>query len=278
MADIGKLNNLEIIKEVDFGVYLDGGEHGEILMPEKYVPENSKVGDIVEVFVYLDSNDTIIATKEKPLAMTGEFASLEVVAVNNTGVFLSWGLIKDLLVPYREQKYTMEVGRSYIVYVYHDTESNRIAATTKLDKFIEKDTSELNDGDKVDLLVFEKTELGYKAIINKKYSGIIYKNEVFQKLKKGMQIEGFIKNIREDGKIDLCLQKPGYESIDKLSENILIILKEKGGSLKISDKSSPEEISQHFGISKKSFKKAIGSLYKKKIITIENDEIKLQTL
>ncbi|MBI4826692.1 MAG: GntR family transcriptional regulator [Nitrospirae bacterium] len=275
MADIGRLNELRVVKEVDFGVYLDGKDLGEILLPLRYVPENCKVDDMLEVFIYLDSEDRIIATTEKPFAMVNDFALLKVVAVNSAGAFLDWGLPKDLLVPYSEQRPVMKEGESYVVRIYLDLNSNRLAASSKLDKFLNDDSGDLKPGQEVELLICEQTGLGWKAIVNNSHWGVLYDNEIFQPLNKGQRIKGFIKKIRDDKKIDLCLQKPGYEKVDDISETIIAALKEQGGFIPVTDKSSPEIIYKLFGISKKTYKKAIGAIYKKKLITIENDGIKL---
>ncbi|MEZ5199446.1 MAG: S1-like domain-containing RNA-binding protein [Bacteroidales bacterium] len=276
MVEIGRINNLRVVKEVDFGVYLDGGDMGEILLPQKYVvPEDYEKTGFLDVFIYLDSEDRLIATTEKPFAKVGEFAFLKVAAVNKYGAFLDWGLPKDLLVPFREQKQNMEEGKSYVVYIYVDNESQRIAASAKVDKFLDLTPIEYVDGEEVDLMIYSETDIGFKAIINRAHWGILYKNEVFQKLKTGDAVKGYIKKIRDDNKIDLSLQKTGFELMDEVAENILAKLKEKNGFIPVGDKSSPETISAYFGISKKSFKKSVGLLYKKRLITLENEGIRL---
>ena len=275
MAAIGLMNDLEVVKEVDFGIYLDGGTHGEILMPKRYVPEGCKPGDVLNVFIYLDSEDRLVATNEKPKAMVGEFALLPVVSITDVGAFLDWGLPKDLLVPFREQQQRMEAGRSYLVYVYLDDESQRIAASSKLDKCVDNIPVDYEVGEEVDLIIAGQTDLGFKAIIDNSHWGMIFKNEVFQPLKVGQKLKGFIKTIREDEKIDLSLQKEGYEKIDDISQNILNKLAASNGFLPLTDKSSPESIKGTFQISKKNFKKAIGSLYKHRLISLEEDGIKL---
>ncbi|VAW24262.1 S1 RNA binding domain [hydrothermal vent metagenome] len=275
MAEIGKINNLEIVKEVDFGVYLDGEEDGEILLPKRYIPDGAVIGDVLEVFIYLDSEDRIIATTEKPLATAGEFAFLEVVAVTPFGAFLNWGLPKDLLVPFREQWQKMEVGRSFIVYIYLDHESKRIVASSKVEKFLDNLPVEFEVGEEVDLMVFGETELGYKAIVDDISTGILYKNEVFQTVKTGQLLKGYIKKIRDDEKIDLSLQKPTVRRFDEFTEKVLSFLKENNGSMPLTDKSPPEAIYEIFGMSKKNFKKAIGALYKKRMIIIDEGAIRL---
>jgi len=275
MVEIGKLNTLRVIKEVDFGLYLDGGEHGEILIPKRYVPENCKPEDNIEVFIYLDSEDRIIATTEKPYIKVGEFAMLKVVAVNQMGAFLDWGLPKDLLVPFREQKQKMEEGKWYVVTAYLDYDSKRLVASAKIDKFLDNLPPEYEAGEEVDLLISGESDLGFNAIINSKHLGVLYKNEVFQPLKKGDRIKGFIKKVREDEKIDLILQKPGYQKVDDISLRIVDVLKEHGGFIAITDKSDPDTIYNLFGVSKKTFKKAIGALFKLRIISIEEKGIRL---
>jgi predicted RNA-binding protein (virulence factor B family) len=275
MAEIGKYNTLRVVKEVDFGLYLDGGELGEILIPKRYVPENTKPEDNIEVFIYLDSEDRIIAITEKPYITVGEFAMLKVVDVTQMGAFLDWGLPKDLFVPFREQKQKMEEGKWYIVTVYLDQETKRLVASAKIEKFLDNLPPDYEDGEEVDLLIAGETDLGFNAIINGKHMGILYKNEVFQPLKRGEKIKGYIKKIREDEKIDLILQKPGYQKVDDISMRILEILKEHGGYMLITDKSEPDAIYNLFGVSKKTFKKAIGALFKHRIISIENKGIRL---
>jgi len=276
MLRIGRINILEVIKEVEFGIYLDGEEFGEILLPKKYVPKNTKAGDFLEVFIYFDSEDRIIATTEKPYATVGEFAFLKVVAANTIGAFLNWGLSKDLFVPYREQKQNMRKGSSYIVYIYLDKKSNRIAASSKFHKFFSNNPHNFLEDDEVELLVCDETDIGFNCIINGTHPGLLYKTEVFQILKPGQQIKGYIKKLRDDDKIDLCLQKPGFEHVDDFAQKILDTLAKHGGTISVGDKSSPETIYELFSVSKKTYKKAIGTLYKKRLITIEENGIRLK--
>lgn len=275
MAEIGKFNTLEILRETDNGVYLDGGEHGEILMPRKYVEEEMKEQGTAEVFVYTDSEDRLVATTEKPLATVGEFARLTVKATAKFGAFLDWGLAKDLLVPFSEQRSKMQEGNSYWVYVYLDLLTNRVVASAKLHKFLDNTPPEYTKGQEVSLIILEETDLGYKAIINQEHTGMLYKNQVFRQLEIGSQTKGYIAKIRNDEKIDLMLEEPGYEKVDSISEKILTALEASGGFMAVSDKSSPEMIKAMFGISKKNFKKAIGGLYKKRLITFVSDGIKM---
>ena len=244
-------------------------------MPSRYVPENCEVGDSLEVFIYLDSADLLLATTEIPYVMVGECAYLKVVDVNQTGAFMDWGLPKDLLVPYGEQISPLKVGQSYTVLVYLDENTNRIAATQKLDSRLSEEAQYFKPGQAVDLLIFGKTELGYKTVINNTHIGLIYRNEVFQTLTHGEKLKGFIKTIREDRKIDLCLQLPGKDAREDLNTRILNHLKKNDGESTLTDKSSPEDIYQCFAVSKKNYKKAIGTLYKKKLIRIEKDKITL---
>jgi len=276
MLQIGKLNTLKIVKEVDFGLYLDGGEeYGEILLPKRYVPEKFEIEDNLEVFIYRDSEDRIIATTETPIAMVGDFALMEVASVNDFGAFLEWGLQKELLVPFREQKNDMEKGKSYVVYVYLDDETKRIAASSKLNKFLDNIPVEYEPNQEVNLFIASKTDLGYNAIINGVHWGILYENEVFKPLERGQKIKAFIKKVREDEKIDLYLHKAGYDKVDALTNKILETLKDEGGFLEINDKTPSTIIYEVFGESKKTFKKALGTLYKKRLIDIEKRGIKL---
>jgi len=275
VVNIGKYNTLKVLKEVDFGVYLDGESEGEILMPIRYVPKNCQPGDMVDVFLYLDSEDRPIATTENPYAQVGEFAMLRVKSVNKIGTFLDWGIMKDLLVPFREQKVTMIEGRSYLVYIHVDEESKRIVASAKLNKFLDKTVPEYVTGQEVDLVIESETDLGYKAIVNNLHWGILYENEVFEQLAKGIKMKGYIKKIRTDNKIDLSLQPLGYVKVDPITQMILDELKKAGGFIAVSDKSEAEEVYRVFGISKKTFKQAVGSLYKKRLITIGTEGIRL---
>ncbi len=275
MVKIGDYNTLRVVKEVDFGIYLDGGEDGEILMPEKYVPEGAKPDDEIEAFIYSDSEDRLIATTETPLAKVNEFACLKVKAVNKFGAFLDWGILKDLLVPFREQKSDMIEDQYYVVYIYLDEKTNRLAASAKINKFLNPKKPPYDVNDEVNILIQSKTDIGYKAIIENEYAGLLYENEVFKDIKKGDRLKAFVKKIREDEKIDLVLQKSGYEQIDSISKSILQILKENKGFVAANDKSSPEMLKSLFNISKKSFKKAIGSLYKQRLIDFKDDGIKL---
>lgn len=278
MVELGNYNELEIAREVDFGVYL-ASEDGDILLPNKYIPENAKIGDKLRVFIYRDSEDRMIATTLEPYATVGEFAGLMCKDVTPFGAFLDWGLEKDLLVPLHNQKDKMRVGRKYCVYLYLDDTSDRVVATTKLGKYLQNEDIQLTEGQEVSLLVAGFTEIGIKTIIEGKYMGMLFKNEVFQDITVGDKLKGYIKNIREDNKIDVTLRKPGVSpktEVDDAAQKILDKLSNQAsGRLPISDNSTPEEIYLAFSMSKKTFKKAIGSLYKTGKIELAEDHIRL---
>jgi len=273
--ELGKFNQLEVVKEVDFGVYLDGGEEGEILLPTRYVPEDCKIGDILNVFLYLDMDERLIATTLTPFVQVGQFACLEVSWVNQYGAFLNWGLMKDLFVPFREQKMKMQVGRKYVVHAHLDEESYRIVASAKVERYLSKDKPEYAVGEEVNILIWQKTDLGFKAIIDNKYSGLLYENEIFSSIETGMEMKAFVKQVREDGKVDLILQKPGFEKVDDFAKTLLDYIKEQGGRIHLNDKSPAEDIYDTFGVSKKTFKKGVGDLYKKRLIALHEDGIAL---
>ena len=275
MLEIGKINTLKIVKEVDFGLYLDGGNFGEILLPQRYVPANARVDEYLDVFIYHDSEDRLIATTETPLAEVDQFAYLKVKQLSKVGAFMNWGLMKDLLVPFREQKTEMQSGLSYLVRVYLDKASNRIVASSKLDRFLDNIPADFEEGQAVELIIWDKTDLGYKVIIESTHTGLLYANEIFKPLHPGMRIGGFIKRMRDDEKIDVTLQKQGFVHVDETAQLILEKLKSRGGFIEANDNTSPESIKHMFGISKKVFKKAIGSLYKERLITIEDKGIRL---
>ena len=275
MVEIGKYNTLKIVKDLDFGVYLDGGDDLEILLPARYVPRNVKPGDEVEVFIYHDNEGRIIATTAKPLAIVGEFQWMECKSVNDMGAFLEWGLMKDLLVPFREQKMPMREGKWYLVYVHLDHVTKRIVASARVDKFLDNVPPVYEFNQEVDLLVADETEIGYKVIINNLHWGLVYHNEIYRRLERGEHLKGYIKEVREDEKIDVSLTRLGYEKVDGIAGIILDALKVQNGFLPVHDKSPAEEIYSLFGCSKKSFKQSIGALYKKKLISIEPAGIRL---
>ncbi len=277
MALIGRYNSLQVVKHTNFGLYLDGGADGEILLPNRYIPKDipSEDEDWLNVFVYLDSEDKLLATTETPKVQVGEFASLKVIEVNSIGVFLDWGLPKDLLLPYSEEKRTLQAGDYCVVHVYLDKHTRRITATARLDRYLDKTPATYTVGQEVDLLVAEATDMGFKAIINNKHWGLIHKNEVFKFMRAGKQEKGFIKEIRTDGNLSLSLQPVGAEASSSLNSKILSKLRENNGTLPVSDKSDPQVISGLFGVSKGNFKKAIGALYKQGQIVIHADRIEL---
>ncbi|PZW69738.1 hypothetical protein F471_01065 [Pseudomonas sp. URMO17WK12:I1] len=277
MAVIGRMNSLQVVKHTDFGLYLDGGADGEILLPKRYIPKDSpsEVDDWLNVFVYLDSEDKLIATTDKPKVQVGEFASLKVVDINRVGLFLDWGLPKDLLLPHSEEKRPLQIGDYCVVHVFVDKRSRRITATARLDRYLDKVPATYQAGDEVDLLVVESTDMGFKAIINGKHWGLIHKNEVIGFMRSGIRQPGYIKEMRSDGKISLSLQPVGQQVADSLGEQILQRLRDNGGVLELSDKSAPERISAMFRVSKGNFKKAIGGLYKQGLIRIHDERIEL---
>lgn len=273
--EIGKFNKLVIVKDLDFGVYLDGGDGQEILLPARYVPKNVKPGDEVEVFIYHDNEGRLIATTAQPLATVGEFKFMEVKSVNETGAFLEWGLMKDLLVPFREQQTPMKEGRWYLVYVHLDKVSGRIVASSRIEKYLDNVYPEYSFNQKVNLLVVDETELGFKVIVDNLHWGLVYYSEVFRPLEKGEQLTGYIKEVREDEKIDVSLTPLGYGRVEGIAGTVLETLRINNGYLAVHDKSDPEEIYALFHCSKKAFKQAIGSLFKQKLITIEDNGIRM---
>lgn len=274
-TQVGRMNRLRVVKILGFGAYLDGKDQDEILLPKRYVPETCEVDDFLDVFIYLDSEDRLVATTETPLAMAGELAYLRVAAVTKVGAFLDWGLPKDLLVPFGEQREGLAKGRAYIVYVYFDKTSQRLVASTKLHKYINPKSIRYKPGNKVDLVVGNRFELGYQVIIEKRFVGVIYHNEIFQPVREGQALTGYIKEIRPDGKIDVELQKSGTYGREALAEKILAQLKENNGFLPVTDQSPPEEIYERFNASKKAYKRAVGGLYKQRLVALEADGIRL---
>lgn len=275
MLNIGSYNELVVQREVDFGVYLNPKEE-EVLLPSKYVPEHTKVGDTLRVFVYTDSEDRPVATTLEPMAVAGEFAYLEVRSVVSFGAFVDWGLEKDLLVPKNEQQTRMKAGKKYIVKVCLDKRTNRVYGTTRIARNFEKPSADLAGGQKVSLLIYSITPIGYLTVVNNRYSGMLYRSETYETLEIGDQREGYINRIREDGKMVLTLKKPGYRSVTGSSARIIGVLKKAGGFIACHDNSSPEEIRQHFCMSKKEFKRTIGGLYKKRLIEILDNGIRLK--
>lgn len=275
MVNIGKRNKLAVSRLVDFGAYLDGGEGKEILMPKRYIESPLSPGDMVDVIVYTDSEDRLVATTEVPLAYAGEFAFLDVVAVTKIGAFLDWGLAKDLLVPYGEQKSRMAVGGRYLVYVYVDNASGRVVASARIEKHVGNVLPDYARGQKVSALVFDRNDAGYRCIVDNLHFGILYSDEVYAPLKKGDRVEAYVKQIRPDGKIDLMLGARADVRTATLATRIEGALRNAGGSLAVSDKSTPEEIKAAFQCSKKDFKKAVGHLLKEGKITLSADKTAL---
>ena len=276
MMEIGRFNRLKVLKTVDFGVYLNGKELGEILLPKRYIKSPLNEGDEVNAFIYTDSEDRLVATTEKPLAQEGDFAALRVVALTKVGAFMDWGLPKDLFVPFAEQQTEMEEGETHVVYITIDPSSNRLYGSSRLDNFTYKADETCENGQKVEALVVKSTELGFKCIVNNMFLGMLFANEVFQPLKTGDRMECYIKAVREDGKLDLLLQPQGYTRIDPIADNLLKALKKQNGFLALHDKSDPEEIYALLGISKKAFKQAVGQLYRQKFILLEDNGIRLK--
>ena len=268
MITIGTFNNLQVVKQVDFGVYLDGDDLDTILLPKRYVPNGCEIGDWIDVFLYFDSDDLLIATTEKPKVEVGCCEMLKVVDINHAGAFMDWGLPKDLLVPYNEQQKPMEVGYSYVVYVYYDEASDRIAASTKLSHHLDEQPVWLKPRQSVNLQIASRTELGYKAIIDDKYLGLLFRADAYRPLKIGERLPGFVKSIRSDGKIDLLISQATLQGDHELSQQIVQYLTDQGGTSTLTDKSDPEEIYRVFKVSKKKYKQALGNLYKSRKITI----------
>ena len=303
MLKLGDYNTLKIVKRVDFGLYLDGGDEGEVLLPKRYCTPQMRIGDELSVFIYLDQDERIVATTEQPLAKVGEFAYLEVAWTNQYGAFLKWGPMKDLFCPFREQKQRMEQGHSYIVYVMEDEESHRLMATAKVERHIaplyppeggkkgspsldspedrKKDTSSLDSlkgglhGDATNCLVWQKTDLGFKVIVDNKYQGLLYDNQIFQPLHTGDRLTAYIDHVRQDGKIDMTLQPTGRQHTLDFAEVLLRYLYENDGRCDLGDKSPAELIADRFKVSKKAYKKAIGDLYRRRLITITDEGIRL---
>lgn len=276
MIHVGKKNYLQIIQQAPQGVYLDGEKLGKILLPKKYVPKGFRENDWLDVFIYFDSEDRLIATTRKPFVQVGEFAYLKVIDVNPTGAFLDWGLEKDLFVPYQEQFTRLKKDQSYMVYVYLDAASKRITATTKIDKYlIQFNQGLFKNNEPIEIQTWRKTEIGYSVIINNTHVGLLYDTEIFQKLRFGQKMNAFIKRIREDDKIDVTLNRTAKATYQELPDKILHYLETHHGISLITDKSPPEEIYKIFAVSKANYKKALGKLYKERKILIEKHQIKL---
>lgn len=271
---LGRFNRLTIVRRAEQGLYLSGGPE-DILLPNRYVPDGAEIGDEIDVFVYLDNEERLIATTETPKAQVGDFAWLQVAWVNNFGAFLDWGLMKDLFVPFREQKMKMQKGKSYLVHLHIDPETYRIMASAKVERYLSTDFPPYHGGDEVDILVWQKTDLGFKAIVENRFSGMLFDAEIFRQLHSGDRLKAYVKQVRPDGKIDLSLQKKGQEAVHDFSDALLEHLQNNGGFTPLGDKSPAEEIYALFGVSKKVFKKAVGDLYKQHLITIEPQGLRM---
>ncbi|WP_247232121.1 S1 RNA-binding domain-containing protein [Telluribacter sp. SYSU D00476] len=275
MLFIGKYNTLTVLRRTSVGLFLGDVEGEEVLLPNKYVTDDMEVDEDVRVFVYKDSEDRPVATTETPKVVRNEFAYLQVKDVNEYGAFLDWGLEKDLFVPFREQNGEMRVGEWYLVYLYLDRKTNRLSASAKIGKFLDNSRLIVDEGDEVDIIIWERTDLGYNVIVNHFHKGLIYENELFRQVNIGDQMKAYVKRVREENKLDISLEKQGYESVEPNAQRILDVLKKEGGFLNLSDNSSPEEIKRRLEMSKKTFKKAIGGLYKQGMIQIQDQGIRL---
>ena len=275
MIRLGNINSLPLQRRDDKGGWFNAEEFGEIFLPLKQLPRDAKIGELIKLFIYLDGDGELVVTIYKPYAEVGDFASLKVVSANRLGAFLDWGLKKDLFVPAREQAVAMQVDRHYVVHLYLDREG-RVAATSKLDRFLDEDPANYRTGDEVSLLPCEHTPLGIKSIVDGRHWGVLYHNEIYGRVTLGREIRGFINHVREDGKLDVTLNQSGAAGTDKAADKILARLSKQGGYLPVGDKSPPELISQLFAMSKGAFKKAIGALYKQGKIDIEEEGIRLR--
>ena len=276
MIEPGLHHTLQVVRTSEQGFYLTRDEEEAILLPNRYIPTGLQMGDEIEVFVYTDSQGRLIATTLEPKITLNQFAYLEVTSVTQFGAFVYWGIAKELLVPFREQDKRLEPGQHTVVYLYKDETSGRLAGSAKIRKFLDKDLVTVDAEEEVQILIYDQTELGYKAIVNDKHDGLIYHNEVFQSVAIGQRLKAYVKKVREDGKLDLELQPPGYSKVAPNAERIIKALEDHEGWLPLTDKSSPEEITKKLGMSKKTFKKAVGDLYKKHRIELGQDGIHLK--
>ena len=275
MAELGKFNQLELVRRADIGAWLDGGASGEILLPRRYVEDSMQPGELIDAFLYTDSEDRLVATTQTPKVQVGECAYLKVVSTTAVGAFLDWGLPKDLLVPFGEQQRKMQQGYSYAVYVYVDEASQRIVASSKLERHLRENPSSLRPRQAVDCLIYGKSDLGFKAIVDNRFLGQFYQNETFSRLHYGERVQAYVKKIRQDGKLDLIQQLPFHLESDRLAEAIVSHLRENRGVSPLTDKSPPEDIYRVYGVSKANYKKALGRLYRERIISIDDSLIQL---
>ena len=265
-----------VSRKSDIGLYLDGGPDNEILLPNKYVPEGAKEGDKLRVFLYLDQEERLIATTQEPYAKVGDFAYLECVWVNQYGAFLDWGLMKNLFCPFREQRQHMEIGKSYLVHVLIDRDSYRIMASAKVSKFLSIDNPPYQPGDEANILVWQPTDMGYKVIVDNRYYGLIFRNQVFQPIHTGDRLKAYISNVREDGKLDIALQHTGRQHTQDFAEELLAYLHDHNGICSLGDKSDADDIRDTFHVSKKTFKRAVGDLYKRHLVMAGDYEVRLK--
>lgn len=272
---LGKINTLKILRETSVGLFLGDDEGNDVLLPNKFVPKVYRIDDMLNVFIFRDSDNRITATTQIPKILLNEFAYLEVVANTEVGSFVDWGLDKQLMVPFREQKVPLDIGKKYIVHLYLDKKTDRLVATTHIHKFIEESAYDLKDGDTVDVLFYEKTQLGWNVIVNNQFKGLVYDNDIFKTVKFGFRTRAYVKKLRPDGKLDITLQKQGYAVVEPNADKILKLLRMTGGYLNLNDNSDPEEIKEKLQMSKKTFKKAIGALYKDRTIKLEPNGIRL---
>ncbi len=275
MLKIGQYQTLEILRHTPPGLFLGDAEGHEVLLPNKYVPRDFAIGDTLEVFVYLDFDERIVATTIRPYITLHEFALLEAKDVSKIGAFLDWGLEKDLFVPFKEQLYKIKPGKSYLVFMYEDESTGRLVASQKIRKFLDNEVLTVDEGDEVDLIIGDATDLGMNAIVNGKHLGLIYHDEIFRKLSLGERLKGYVKKIREDHKLDISIEKPGYANIEPNAQKIIDKLNKCNGFITLNDNSDPEEIKDMLGMSKKTFKKALGLLYKQKLVTLHPDGIRI---
>lgn len=276
MIQLGRKNTMRAERRVDFGMYLTAPDYPDrVLLPERYVPEGLNIGDDIEVFLYLDNEERLIATTDEPVAQAGEFAYMRVRQVNQYGAFLEWGIMKDLLCPFREQKQRMEEGRSYIVHVHVDDDSYRVMASAKVEHFLQDHDGTLHAGDKVPMLVWQKTDLGFKVIVADRFAGLLYDSQIFRDLHTGDRLEGYIAKVRDDGKLDCTLQPQGHERATDFSARLLTYLQTRGGRCWLHDKSPAEDIKAQFGVSKRTYKQAVGDLYRQHLITLTDSGIEL---
>ena len=273
---LGDYNTLRIARRSDIGLYLDGDQAGEILLPNRYVTQDMQIGDEIRVFLYLDQEERLVATTEQPLAKVGDFACLECVWVNQYGAFLDWGLMKNLFCPFREQRQRMETGRRYIVHVHIDKDSYRIMASAKVSKFLSTDHPPYQPGDEANILVWQPTDMGYKVIVDNRYYGLIFRNQVFQPIHTGDRLKAYISNVREDGKLDIALQHTGRQHTQDFAEELLAYLHDHNGICSLGDKSDADDIRDTFHVSKKTFKRAVGDLYKRHLVMAGDYEVRLK--